>query len=144
MTCDECAARRPGESPSATPLPSPTTIFTPMPNPPVGCSAASTGRRRYDGWSGETAAAKRRFRTPGCHALLHAVLEMAQARSLYLGLDCTIVWYTCRAPHARCYSMVCTAMRTERCPIRRRSSGPLWLYLLWLYLLWRRSSAPLP
>jgi len=41
MTCDECAARRPGESPSATPLPSPTTIFTPMPNPPVGCSAAS-------------------------------------------------------------------------------------------------------
>lgn len=32
----------------------------------------------YDGWSGETAAAKRRFRTPGCHALLHAVLEMAK------------------------------------------------------------------
>jgi len=33
----------------------------------------------YDGWQAESVAAKRRFRTPGCHALLHAVLEMAQA-----------------------------------------------------------------
>ena len=52
----------------------------------VPSSAASNhppARPRYDGWSGETAAAKRRFRTPGCHALLHAVLEMAQARPLY-------------------------------------------------------------
>ena len=40
--------------------------------PPTACP-------RYDGWNAETAAAKRRFRTPGCHALLHAVLAMAQA-----------------------------------------------------------------
>ena len=32
---------------------------------------------RYAGWNAETATAKRRFRTPGCHALLHAVLQMA-------------------------------------------------------------------
>ena len=39
----------------------------------------------YDGWQAESVAAKRRFRTPGCHALLHAVLEMAQVLQQALG-----------------------------------------------------------
>ena len=46
----------------------------------------------YAGWSGETAAAKRRFRAPTCHALLHAVLEMAhELEHLYQAEDAAAV-----------------------------------------------------
>ena len=38
----------------------------------------------YAGWSGETAAAKRRFRAPTCHALLHlCLLEIANTPHLF-------------------------------------------------------------
>ena len=40
----------------------------------------------YTGWQAE-AAGKRRFRTPGCHALLHAVLELAEEQRQRRRLD---------------------------------------------------------
>ena len=106
-------------------------------------------RPRYDGWSGETAAAKRRFRTPGCHALLQAVLEMAQARYLVItpSLCCCMRCSRWRrhahstllsavlAAHSTLLTAVLAgpamlaapavlAMLTQRRSRRRRSKGP--------------------